>query len=137
MNSETFDELAHKAAMKVGDRRKSKIRFNADGWWWFKRVMLTEIEKAVMLALVRPKLQLIKESRLMVHNLECSDCTAKRGSRMAGQAFTDYVCKNCGRIDSYHNTATPNYCAYCAFMKFACRRCMQPLDKDLVNEQTS
>lgn len=29
------------------------------------------------------------------------------------QAFTDYVCKGCGRVHTHHNSSTPKFCPQC------------------------
>ena len=53
---------------------------------------------------------------------ECKACFYLR-SRFAGQAFTDYKCKNCGAEGNHHNTSVPKLCDACADSLRLCRYC--------------
>lgn len=128
ITSTNINELAAMARLKKGDRRKSFVRFNADGWTWFVRALQSKLQRVVNQSQYMPAVELIDSVRKHMDDvLTCEDCRHKRNSRVAGQAITSYCCAQCERIASYHNTATPNLCPYCAFIKLLCCRCMKPL----------
>ena len=43
--------------------------------------------------------------------------------RIAGQAFTEFVCEGCGETAYHPNTAVPKLCTSCAHKLAACCRC--------------
>lgn len=57
---------------------------------------------------------------------ECSACWSRFG--IAGQAFTHFVCKNCGDERSHPNTAIPVYCSTCSRDENRCCRCWKEMD---------
>ena len=59
--------------------------------------------------------------------MKCKECEARGIGMVAGQAFTKYVCKKCGQIAWYHNTATPNYCVNCCEEDYICEYCGKSL----------
>ena len=59
--------------------------------------------------------------------MKCKECEAKNRGLIAGQAFTKYICKKCGQIAWYHNTAVPNYCTACCQEDFICEYCGKSL----------
>lgn len=42
---------------------------------------------------------------------------------MAGQAFTEYACSLCHKVELHHNTSTPILCLDCAKEKKLCANC--------------
>jgi DNA-directed RNA polymerase subunit RPC12/RpoP len=58
---------------------------------------------------------------------ECPYCFHFR-TGFAGQAFTDWKCRNCGAEDQHANTAVPILCNDCSKNLNACVRCMADLD---------
>jgi hypothetical protein len=52
---------------------------------------------------------------------ECVACYYQ--TRIAGQAFTDFVCEMCTVVNTHHNTAVPRMCDSCASKRSLCRRC--------------
>lgn len=67
--------------------------------------------------------------------MKCKECEAKSKGLVAGQAFTKYVCKKCGQIAWYHNTAVPNYCTSCCEENDICEYCGKSLIIEYVLEQ--
>lgn len=61
-------------------------------------------------------------NELRLKNRECKTCHYLRGG-MAGQAFTNYNCKNCDEANSHPNTAVPKYCNKCSDEHSVCKRC--------------
>lgn len=59
---------------------------------------------------------------------ECKWCFYFRGDRIAGQAFTDYICAVCREEYSWSNTAVPTICPKCASHLQICKRCGADLD---------
>ena len=58
----------------------------------------------------------------------CRSCCYLRGPIIAGQAFTEYKCRNCHENFRHPNTAVPQLCEWCAKMLNACCRCGGPVD---------
>ena len=52
----------------------------------------------------------------------CKSCQYLRGG-LAGQAFTNFNCKNCGVECSHPNTDLDKYCAKCADEHDVCVKC--------------
>lgn len=69
-----------------------------------------------------------REARLKLH--ECRKCYYLLG-KIAGQAFTDYTCRNCGIELSHPNTNVPKYCDACAAEHHACIRCGASLEDEI------
>lgn len=65
--------------------------------------------------------------------LQCRPCAYI--TRMAGQAFTDYVCGLCGSSGSHHNTNTPKICRECAAKWDLCVCCAG--DRELAEKRTT
>lgn len=61
----------------------------------------------------------------------CRWCFYGRGSRVAGQAFTDRACEGCETVVTYPSTATNPLCRDCAFKYGLCLSCCA--DVDLAN----
>jgi hypothetical protein len=53
----------------------------------------------------------------------CKSCYYLKGSVLAGQGFTSYICKNCEEAFSHPNTAVPKYCDKCSDEHNACKKC--------------
>ena len=54
---------------------------------------------------------------------ECLCCFYLRGTRLAGQGFTEWSCLSCGAKDMHGNTSVPHYCVGCADKMRICTRC--------------
>lgn len=65
-----------------------------------------------------------KKARL--DQLLCKTCFYLK-SGIAGQAFTNYSCRNCGKESSHPNTNTPKYCHQCGEENSCCVRCASKL----------
>jgi len=65
-----------------------------------------------------------QEQRLKL--LHCKTCYYLKGN-IAGQAFTAYTCKNCGKEQHHPNTNVPKYCSECAKEHQCCVRCASEL----------
>ncbi len=50
------------------------------------------------------------------------------GGGFAGQAFTDWSCKLCGKLSSHPNTAVPKLCSECADAYDLCSSCCGDID---------
>lgn len=61
--------------------------------------------------------------------IECYTCSKE--NRIAGQAFTNFACKNCGQIYIHPTTAVPTYCKDCATALRICQRCSRDIDRAL------
>lgn len=61
------------------------------------------------------------------HLGECHACFYVRGSRISGQAFTEYECRSCKGKFQHPNTSVPKLCEACAKDSNRCRRCMADL----------
>ena len=55
---------------------------------------------------------------------ECRVCFYIRGSRVSGQAFTEWKCQHCGAEAVYHCTGYPAICEKCSDELGACMRCV-------------
>lgn len=71
------------------------------------------------------QLLLDPDSKERSERKECLRCYYK--SVIAGQAFTDYVCKICKRALSHSDTNPPEICMECATDNKLCRCCMSKL----------
>lgn len=65
---------------------------------------------------------------------ECKNCASE--NMWAGQAFTPYVCGDCGIEKMHHNTGTPVRCEVCSMAKGMCQRCDNPLPAAHGSEET-
>ena len=61
--------------------------------------------------------------------MECKKCLMEGKGIVAGQAFTEFTCVKCGRIDRWHNTHTPKICDACSKRFNICQRCGKKLDE--------
>lgn len=61
-----------------------------------------------------------------MRSLECKSCFYLKNG-FAGQAFTEFECRNCGDKEYYPNTAVPRYCRKCAEKHQSCVRCAAKL----------
>lgn len=68
-----------------------------------------------------------KEDRMKKKH--CKTCFYLRKG-FAGQAFTEYTCRNCGGMHMHHNTAVPKYCDSCAVEHEVCKQCGASLHDD-------
>ena len=60
----------------------------------------------------------------------CKKCLFKGKGMIAGQAFTDFKCSLCGKIDTWHNTNVPKICDECSNKLNVCQRCGEQLEKE-------
>lgn len=67
-----------------------------------------------------------REQRLAAR--QCPWCFYFRGSRLSGQAFTDWKCSGCGQDFSHPNTAVPMLCPDCSDKHQACTECCADLE---------
>lgn len=75
-------------------------------------------------AMVRPTaIQRRHHEPRQVASKKCKVCYYLREPRMAGQAFTNFECANCGETTAHHNTNTPRYCATCCADNELCQSC--------------
>ncbi len=61
-----------------------------------------------------------KDYRIKIQ--ECKTCFYIK-SGFAGQAFTKYICRNCGEEKYHPNTSVPVYCKECAERFDICQKC--------------
>ena len=54
---------------------------------------------------------------------QCQWCWFRKGTSLAGQAFTEYKCRCCGETKMYPNTSTPMICDACSDATELCCRC--------------
>lgn len=55
----------------------------------------------------------------------------RRGSGIAGQAFTSFQCPYCQETFSWHNTSTPSICEDCAKKFMQCQWCRVVLEREM------
>ena len=79
-------------------------------------------------ALIRQAEKLIqdpnKETRILANT--CIPCFYV--PRIAGQAFTSFVCENCDKVCKHSNTNTPYVCEACSAQLGVCRHCLAKVD---------
>lgn len=56
----------------------------------------------------------------------CNFCKVNKCA--AGQGFTQWTCKNCGKTFWHHNTAVPQYCEKCSEILGICEQCGKPIN---------
>lgn len=69
-----------------------------------------------------------KERELRLKYSNCKTCYYLMGDRIAGQAFTKYICRVCEKEGLYPNTAVPKICAICSDSLHICCDCGADLD---------
>ena len=57
----------------------------------------------------------------------CKKCLTD--NYVAGQAFRDWKCENCGKTFIHHNTHVPKYCPECSEKLNKCEQCGRPLSE--------
>lgn len=93
-----------------------------DDTWWSVRLIRDARKKLEQMA-DEPQRQRSQREHLG----ECHSCFYVRGSRISGQAFTDYECRSCKGTFQHPNTSVPKLCEQCAKESNRCRRCMADL----------
>ena len=66
-----------------------------------------------------------RERRLRTR--QCKTCFYIK-NHLAGQAFTEYTCRNCGAEGMHPNTGVPRYCDNCADEYCVCKDCGARID---------
>lgn len=85
--------------------------------------MQVVIERGKSLARKEPK----ADRGRRLQRQRCRRCDVLR-TGLAGQAFTDFKCADCGEARSHANTAVPLLCADCAKKRDLCCRCGGEVD---------
>ena len=57
----------------------------------------------------------------------CNKCLMDK--YIAGQAFTEWFCVECGKNDMHHNTHVPKYCKECSEKLNVCEMCGEILNE--------
>ena len=55
--------------------------------------------------------------------MRCKKCMLSFPSRLAGQGFTEWTCKICGKKFTHGNTDTPKVCKECSKKYHVCTDC--------------
>lgn len=122
MSRQPFDYYVDIYNLSSKNVRKDIYRFTKDGWRSLMQYRQREIDDAVEAAKKVPRLELLREaSRLKFY------CKLHSQGVIGGQALRSYDCQQCGRHETWPNTATPQFCEYCAFKGFKCQYCGEPL----------
>ncbi len=61
-------------------------------------------------------------------NTQWCKCCTYLDSHLAGQAFTNFTCKQCGKEYTHPNTDVNMYCYECAVKLDICKHCGSPMD---------
>lgn len=83
---------------------------------------LERMERVAMMYTPSAKLRQKHEATRAAQKF-CKVCYYIREARLAMQAFTKYVCRNCESEQTHHNSNTPAYCPTCTEANHLCTSC--------------